>query len=47
MNLNNPNTFIPYQYFKMEGLHLIKDILQEGDFMCKRNLKDAYFLVPI
>ena len=31
INLKNLNVFIPYQHFKMEGLHLINDILQEGD----------------
>ena len=29
--------------FKMEGLHLIKDLLREGDYMVKLDLKDAYF----
>ena len=31
INLKNLNSFIPYQHFKMEGLHLMKDLLQEGD----------------
>ena len=29
--------------FKMGGLHLIKDLLREGDYMVKLDLKDAYF----
>ena len=47
INLKHLNAFIPYQHFKMEGLHLLKDLLQEGDYMCKLDLKDAYFSVPI
>ena len=41
INLKHFNEFIPYQHFKMEGLHLLKDMLQEGDYMCKIDLKDA------
>ena len=41
------NSFIPYQYFKMEGMHLIKDLLQEHDFLIKIDLKDAYFGIPL
>ena len=38
INMKHLNTFIPYQHFKMEGLHLLKDLLQEGDYMCKLDL---------
>ena len=47
INLKNLNSFIPYQHFKMEGLHLMKDLLQEGDYMCKIDLRDTYFTIPI
>ena len=47
INLKNLNSFIPYQHFKMEGLHLMKDLLQEGDYMCKIDLRDAYFTITI
>ena len=47
INLKNLNYFIPYHHFKMEGLHLLKDLLQEGDFLCKLDLKDAYFYIPM
>ena len=29
----------------MEGLHLLRDMLKEGDCMCKSDLKDAYFKI--
>ena len=47
INLKHLNSFIPYQHFKMEGLHLIQDMLQKGDYMCKIDSKDAYFMIPI
>ena len=47
MNLKNLNSIIPYIHFKMEGLHLLKDLLKEKDFMCKIDLKDAYLCVPL
>ena len=28
----------------MEGLYLLKDILEQGDYICKLDLKDAYFV---
>ena len=31
----------------MEGIHVLKDILIPGDFMCKMDLKSAYFTVPL
>ena len=47
INLKHLNSFVPYQHFKMEGLHLLKEMLQQGDYMCKIDLKDAYFMIPI
>ena len=47
INLKNLNLFILYQHFKMEGLHLLRDLLQEGDYMCKIDLRNAYFIKPI
>ena len=32
---------------KMEGLHLLPDLIQQGDWMIKLDLKDAYLQVPI
>ena len=31
----------------MKGFFLLKEIFQEGDYMCKIGLKDPYFLVPL
>jgi len=47
INLKNLNTFTPYIHFKMEGLHPLKEMLKEGDYLCKIDLKDAYFSVPL
>ena len=41
------NTLIPYKNFKMEGLHLLKEILEQNDYLCKLDLKVAYFSVPL
>ena len=47
INLKNLNHYLPYSHSKMEALFLLKEILQEGEYMCKIDLKDAYFLVPL
>ena len=47
INLKELNTFLPYKHFKMEGLHLLKEILERGDYLCKLDLRDAYFCVPL
>ena len=47
INLKKLNTFIPHKHFKMEGLHLLKEILEQGNYLCKLDLKDAYFCVPL
>ena len=46
-NLKNLNSIVPHLHFKMEGLHLLKDLLREKDFMCKIDLKDAYFCASL
>lgn len=47
INLKNLNNHVPYKHFKMEGLQLISHMLRKGDFMCKLDLKDAYFCLPL
>ena len=47
INLKSLNEFVQTEHFKMEGIHLLKDLLRQGDWMAKVDLKDAYFTVPI
>ena len=44
-NLNNLNSYVEYNHFKMEGLFLLNELLEEGDDLCKLDLKDVYFSV--
>ncbi|XP_068734583.1 uncharacterized protein [Montipora capricornis] len=46
INLKELNSYVTYQHFKMEGLYLLKHLVQTGDWMIKIDLKDAYFTVP-
>ena len=41
------NQFVKTEHFKMEGLHLLPDLLQPQDWMVKMDLKDAYLQIPI
>ena len=47
INLKQLNNFVPYHHFKMEGLKDVKYLLKKGDWMCKLDLKDAYFSIPL
>jgi len=47
INLKPLNKFIANQHFKMEGIHKVKELLGEGDWMCSVDLKDAYLSVAI
>ena len=47
ISLKNLNYYIPYSHFKMVRLFPLKEILQEGDYMCKIDLKDAHFSVSL
>ena len=38
---------IPYQHFKMESLHYLRYMLQQGEYMCKLDIKYANFSVPL
>ena len=43
ISLRALNSSIPYSHFKMEGFHLLKDLLRENDFVSNVDLKDVYF----
>ena len=45
-NLKNVNKFIPYEHFKMEGLHCMKFILEQDDLLGKTDIREKYFSVP-
>ena len=47
INLKALNTFFKHEHFKMEGLHILPDLIQSEDWMIKLDLKDAYLQVPI
>ena len=46
-NLKNVNKFIPYEHFKMEGLHCMKFLLEQDDLLGKTDLREKYFSVPL
>ena len=45
INLKPLNRFMRKHHFKMEGMHVVRDLLQQGDWMARLDLKDAYFAV--
>ena len=45
INLKQLNTQMPYRHFKMEGMKDVIDLLNQGDYMIKIDLKDAYWPV--
>ena len=47
INLKELNVFLKYDHFKMEGIHLHRDLLQPQDWLGKIDLKDAYFVIPV
>ena len=47
INLKALNRFVQKEHFKMEGIHTVKDLLRQGDWLAKVDLKDAFFAVPI
>ena len=47
INLCRFNNYVEHLHLKMEDLKAGADLLRPGDFMCKLDLKDAYFTVPL
>ena len=40
--------YIPVpHHFKMEGIRVVKNLIQKGDWMVKFDLKDAFLSIPI
>ena len=47
INLKSLNFWVRPQHFKMEGIHTLREIVAQDDWLAKLDLKDAYFTVPI
>ncbi|KAM4807615.1 LOW QUALITY PROTEIN: uncharacterized protein WCC33_005133 [Rhinophrynus dorsalis] len=47
INLRTLNGCVLYRHFKMEGIHLLRDLLLPSDWMVKIDLQDAYLTVPM
>ena len=47
INLKSLNRFVAAPHFKMESIKTVKGLIQEGDWMVKLDLKDAYLAIPI
>ena len=47
INFKNLNKFIHYEHFKMAGLHCLKLLLKQDNFLCKIDLKETHFPVPL
>ena len=46
INLRSLNTYL-VPHFKMEGIRVVKSLIQKGDWMVKLDLKDPFLSVPI
>lgn len=47
INLKDFNQWLVYRHFKMEGIHLLRDLLQPNIWMVRLDLQDAYLSVPV
>ena len=47
VNLKALNKYILEEHFMMEGFHMVRDLVRQGDWLAKIDLKDAYFLIPV
>ena len=47
LNLKSLNQYVSKAHFKLEDIRSLKDILHQGDFMAKLDLKEAYLSVPM
>ena len=46
VNLKCLSKYIVPHHFKMEGIHILRDLLKRNDWLTKVDLKDAYFIIP-
>ena len=46
-NQKTLNSHLEYNYFKMEDLLLLNELLQKRDYLCKLDLKDNYLSIPL
>jgi hypothetical protein len=46
-NLKSLNQYVTYNQFKTQGFQVVRNLIQMGDWLCKVDLKDAYFCIPI
>ena len=47
LNLQEFNKFVVVEHFKLEDIRTAINMLQEGDYMCCIDLKDAYFMISV
>lgn len=47
LNLKEFNIFVKKEHFKIEDLRTAINLLNNGDFMCRLDLKDAHLLVAM
>ena len=47
INLKRLNQWVESPHFKLEGIPTLRDLIRQGDWMVKVDLKDAYFTIPI
>ncbi|CAL8101581.1 unnamed protein product [Orchesella dallaii] len=47
INLKPLNKYLKSEHFKMKSITMLRDILRKGMWMCKLDLKDAYFTIPV
>ena len=47
INLRALNNYILEEHFKMEGFHMVKEMIKPQDWLVKIDLKDTYLSVPI
>src|SRR5688572_18725013 len=47
IDLRRLNRYVRFQYFKMEGLELVKSLIRRRDYMASIDLNQAFYHVPL